>query len=161
MTRRALELLKAAAIFVLLVGALLVFSALRCKAGPAEEFAFLLLLNQAKSEGTPSIDWADYVAEKQAGWPKGAIAFVSSPGCRPCEVVRRDVFTAPAVIEAMSQHVCVEPHEKYYERFQHRGQPGTPFLVAIEPGGDMIRRIPCPQTTEEFLKILPQPPKVK
>lgn len=140
-----------------------------CKADPTVEAEALLILDRIQAEKSilaPKVAFADYISEQKKGWPDGALLFVSAENCRPCEIVNRKVFTDPAVIEKLSTYVVVRTPKGQYKKFQPRNnsqrrieeQIWPPFLVKINPGGQMVQWMPCPVDPKSFLEtVFPKP----
>lgn len=143
------------------------------------EFAFLLLLQEEQAESVvakpvqkQSIDWQDYRQQAKLGWPDGAVVYVSIPNCRPCLLIQKRVFPNPQVIAELNRkHVMVRTEDdKSFDALRGRENFAAPFLMFIAPGGDVIKRVNCPQMhegksmvsseTTAFLKLIEQHTKV-
>ena len=137
------------------------------------EFAFLLLLQEEQAAGKSpavkqSIDWQDYRHLAKAGWPDGAVVYVSIPNCRPCLLIQRRVFPNSSVIAELNRnHTMVRTEDaNSFAALRGREKFTAPFLMFISPGGDIIARSNCPvmhkdgsyahQESVEFLKLVAQ-----
>lgn len=139
-------------------------------ADPRLEAEALLILQKIQAEKSivakPEIVFFDYNSEHKKKWPDGGLLYVSRPNCRPCRLVEQQVFTDPRVIAKLNSIVAVKTPPGEYTKFQPsdnsqrriEDQIWPPYLVKINPGGNMVQWMICPTDPNDFLnKVFPKP----
>ena len=129
------------------------------------DFHSILSKEQEKTK-EPVITWHGYAEMQKDRWRNGGIVFVSGRGCRPCEHVKKKVFSDPRVIVELSTYPMVHTTpRRWRDMLPNKGYPingvpykgpikGVPFLIFVKPGGTVSSRAQCPMSAKQFLVLV-------
>ena len=126
--------------------------------GLAEEFEFKLLLEQQRQEHSIVLEEGlrvfDYAALAEQKWQGGALVFISSKECEPCEVFKNSVLTDPKVIVALNEYRYTEAPVESWQEWKRRTKYFPPFIVVVNEKGQAFHRFQCSTDVNVFLKSI-------
>ena len=127
--------------------------ALTLLASVEDEYFFDLLLRQHAVAAT--FEWEDYEEQHKKGWPNGGVLFVTQPNCRPCDAFEL-LFDELIIVEKWSPYVVCKTPAEHWKTWADPKNPKLtpPFLVNIEPGGEMVQWVACPSALKDQDKAL-------
>ena len=133
-----------------------------CKAGPAEEFEFELLLQKTKQQHSivhtrtaQGLKVYDYRRLSQNRWQgQNCLVFVSSPGCAPCERFKQQVLASPRVIMQLNNYCFTMAPKTAWQKWKGTSQFYPPFIAVVRNGRTAQRFSVGNMTPSTFLQQL-------